>query len=261
MRHNRALVLSCILAFALACAANAHSERRWSEGLAEKRGILDPVDTTTPAVTDTTTSPTLPDTTSTTTTKETTTTTPPPDTTTTTTPDTPITTPPTTTDPITTPNPGPNTSKTDTTTKNDPNPVTTPTPNPDGVTPTPSAQSTHVVTTGADGEVTTVYSTFTPTPSLSGSSSSSSQSGDADSSNAGDDESSGISTGSIIGMSVAGGVALIGAACFVFWKFTRKRIDDFDDSELNPTRHFSSFLTTVFPRRSHQMARAQRPQW
>jgi hypothetical protein len=42
-------------------------------------------------------------------------------------------------------------------------------------------------------------------------------------------DSSGLGTGSIIGLSVAGGVALIGIIAFFVWKFTRKQ-KDFDDS-------------------------------
>lgn len=41
-----------------------------------------------------------------------------------------------------------------------------------------------------------------------------------------------MGTGSIIGLSVSGGVALIGIIAFIVWKFTRKRFSDrFDDSE------------------------------
>jgi hypothetical protein len=43
--------------------------------------------------------------------------------------------------------------------------------------------------------------------------------------------SSGLGTGSIIGLSVAGGIAVIGVIGFFIWKFTRKRFSDFDDSE------------------------------
>ncbi|KAJ3503755.1 hypothetical protein NLJ89_g8289 [Agrocybe chaxingu] len=46
-----------------------------------------------------------------------------------------------------------------------------------------------------------------------------------------EEEDSGLSTGSIIGMSVAGGVAVIGIIAFFVWKFTRKRFADFDDNE------------------------------
>lgn len=48
-----------------------------------------------------------------------------------------------------------------------------------------------------------------------------------------DDDSGGSSfgTGSIIGVSIAGGVAVIGIIAFFVWKFTRKRNADFDDNE------------------------------
>ncbi|GJE96252.1 hypothetical protein PsYK624_124460 [Phanerochaete sordida] len=47
-----------------------------------------------------------------------------------------------------------------------------------------------------------------------------------------DDSSKGVGTSTIIGLSVAGGIALIGIIAFVIWKFTRKRnADDFDDGE------------------------------
>ncbi|KAG6879609.1 hypothetical protein C0992_000637 [Termitomyces sp. T32_za158] len=42
---------------------------------------------------------------------------------------------------------------------------------------------------------------------------------------------SGLGTGSIVGISVAGGVAVIAIIAFVVWKITRKRFTDFDDNE------------------------------
>jgi hypothetical protein len=42
-----------------------------------------------------------------------------------------------------------------------------------------------------------------------------------------------------VGLSVAGGVALIGVVAFFVWKFTRKRFSDFDDSQ----SLFSPFLS------------------
>jgi hypothetical protein len=42
---------------------------------------------------------------------------------------------------------------------------------------------------------------------------------------------SGISTGAIVGLSVAGGIGLICVAAFFIWKFTQKRSRDFDDGE------------------------------
>lgn len=47
----------------------------------------------------------------------------------------------------------------------------------------------------------------------------------------GSSDSGGLGTGSIVGMSVAGGVAVIGIIAFFVWKFTRKRFADFDDNE------------------------------
>ena len=47
--------------------------------------------------------------------------------------------------------------------------------------------------------------------------------------NSDNDSSSGVGTGSIVGLSVAGGIALIGVVAFFIWKFTRKRFGDFDD--------------------------------
>ncbi|KIJ66913.1 hypothetical protein HYDPIDRAFT_85508 [Hydnomerulius pinastri MD-312] len=77
--------------------------------------------------------------------------------------------------------------------------------------------------TNADGEVVTSVVTIpngtagTATPSHTDSSSS--------------NDSGGLGTGSIIGLSVAGGVAVIGIISFFVWKFTRKRFADFDDNE------------------------------
>jgi len=46
-----------------------------------------------------------------------------------------------------------------------------------------------------------------------------------------DGDGGGLSTGSIVGMSVAAGIAVIGVVGFFVWKFTRKRFSDFDDNE------------------------------
>jgi hypothetical protein len=84
--------------------------------------------------------------------------------------------------------------------------------------------SSVVPTTSTDsaGNVFTTYVTTAPTmssppPSHTDGSSSSS--------------SGGLSTGSIIGLSVAGGIAAVGIILFFVWKFTRKRFADFDDNE------------------------------
>ncbi|KAI0072969.1 hypothetical protein K474DRAFT_1667195 [Panus rudis PR-1116 ss-1] len=95
--------------------------------------------------------------------------------------------------------------------------------------PTPPPPSTYqTVSTGADGEVQTVF--VTTTPSAASSSASASASAGADQNN--DTKSKGVGTSTIVGLSVAGGIALICLIAFVVWKFTRKRFtDDFDDNE------------------------------
>lgn len=48
--------------------------------------------------------------------------------------------------------------------------------------------------------------------------------------------------GSIIGLSVAGGVTVIGLIAFFIWKLTRKRFSDFDDGrQFNHKQHRSHF--------------------
>lgn len=66
--------------------------------------------------------------------------------------------------------------------------------------------------------VTTTSSSTSASPSQTGGGGGNSDSG------------GGLGTGSIVGMSVAGGVAVIGIIAFFVWKFTRKRFADFDDS-------------------------------
>jgi len=51
------------------------------------------------------------------------------------------------------------------------------------------------------------------------------------SANSGGGGSSALGTGPIVGLSVAGGVAVIGIVAFLIWKLTRKRFSDFDDNE------------------------------
>ncbi|KAL5526510.1 hypothetical protein ACEPAF_8234 [Sanghuangporus sanghuang] len=84
-------------------------------------------------------------------------------------------------------------------------------------------------TTDANGSVVvvTTFVTSSSTESASASASSASQSASSD-----DDSDSGLGTGSIIGLSVAGGVAVIGVVAFFIWKFTRKRYTDFDDEPI-----------------------------
>ncbi|TFK46089.1 hypothetical protein OE88DRAFT_1668249 [Heliocybe sulcata] len=90
---------------------------------------------------------------------------------------------------------------------------------------TQSPVTTAVVTTQSDGEVQTVIVTSTPPAPSSTSSSAADSTGD-------DDDSGSNKTSTIIGLSVAGGVALIGLIAFFVWKFTRKRaVDEFDDGE------------------------------
>ncbi|KAF5366647.1 hypothetical protein D9615_010605 [Tricholomella constricta] len=74
----------------------------------------------------------------------------------------------------------------------------------------------------------TVIVTVTNPPSTTTSSSETSSPSNKDDEN---DTSSGLGTGSIIGISVAGGVAVIAIIAFLVWKFTRKRFADFDDNE------------------------------
>ncbi|PBL03318.1 hypothetical protein ARMGADRAFT_1022023 [Armillaria gallica] len=97
----------------------------------------------------------------------------------------------------------------------------------------PQIQTTESVSTNSAGEEVTVTITNTNTNTRNSqtesASSSSASSSSADSSNSGG--SSGVSTGTIIGLSVAGGVALLGIIGFIVWKLTRKRFSDFDDGE------------------------------
>ncbi|OBZ72109.1 hypothetical protein A0H81_07676 [Grifola frondosa] len=95
--------------------------------------------------------------------------------------------------------------------------------------PTVSESLSTQVTTGQDGQQTTLVHTVTET--LASSSESATNTPSADQGNSGSSGSS-TSKSTIIGLSVAGGIALIGVIAFAVWKFTRKRFsDDFDDSE------------------------------
>ncbi|KDQ57084.1 hypothetical protein JAAARDRAFT_194264 [Jaapia argillacea MUCL 33604] len=90
-------------------------------------------------------------------------------------------------------------------------------------TPTVVPVTSNVVTTNSDGQtitdVVTASQTLTSAPSASTTA-------------APPPASTGLSTSTIVGMSVAGGVAVLGIVAFFVWKFTRKRFDDeFDDSE------------------------------
>ena len=89
----------------------------------------------------------------------------------------------------------------------------------------PEETSSVISTTDANGSVV-MTTVFVSAPDQTGSATSSSAS---ESSTSDDSSDSGLGTGSIIGMSVAGGVAVIGVVAFFIWKFTRKRYSDYDD--------------------------------
>ncbi|KAJ7193907.1 hypothetical protein GGX14DRAFT_587239 [Mycena pura] len=105
-------------------------------------------------------------------------------------------------------------------------PASTPTP-----TSTPPPTSVAVspsVSTNADGDISTVQVTSTITPPASSASPSSSPSPAPDNSTS---SSSSIGKGGIIGLAVAGGVAVLFLIAFFVWKFTSKRKGGFDDTE------------------------------
>ncbi|KAL0953223.1 hypothetical protein HGRIS_004476 [Hohenbuehelia grisea] len=89
---------------------------------------------------------------------------------------------------------------------------------------TPPPVTTESVGTDAQGLETTVTNVVTPPPITPA---------PAEETQAPPPKSSpGLSIGSIVGLSVAGGVAVLGIIGFFVWKFTRKRrFDDFNDSE------------------------------
>ncbi|KAI0685967.1 hypothetical protein BC835DRAFT_485395 [Cytidiella melzeri] len=95
--------------------------------------------------------------------------------------------------------------------------------------PTSSAVSVSAFSsTNVDGEVTVIFTTVTPSQTSSSSSASPSVNSDQDTSSG---SSKGVGTSTIVGLSVAGGIALFGIIGFIIWKLTRKRFsDDFDDS-------------------------------
>ncbi|EPT05517.1 hypothetical protein FOMPIDRAFT_1027139 [Fomitopsis schrenkii] len=79
--------------------------------------------------------------------------------------------------------------------------------------------------TKQDGGIVTVISTVPASDLASGTQPAPSQTGDSN-------DSSGISTGGIVGLSVAGGVALLAVVAFAIFKFSRKKyLDEYDDGE------------------------------
>ncbi|KAL6299851.1 hypothetical protein BKA93DRAFT_819702 [Sparassis latifolia] len=110
-----------------------------------------------------------------------------------------------------------------------------PTSTPTSSTPSASASASSESTsssspTAITTQVATKVSTLVYTVTASGSSSSASASHTSGSGSSGG--SSGVSTSTIIGLSVAGGVALIGLVAFVLWKIGRKRFsNDFEDGD------------------------------
>ncbi|KAI0925518.1 hypothetical protein AcV5_008234 [Taiwanofungus camphoratus] len=84
------------------------------------------------------------------------------------------------------------------------------------------------LTTNSRGQQETVIVTVSASGSSAPSLSSSASAAQGTSSGSG-----GVSTSTIIGLSVAGGVGLIGVVAFIIWKFSRKRSSDgFDDNDI-----------------------------
>lgn len=106
------------------------------------------------------------------------------------------------------------TTTTTTTPKQDP--TTTSPPSQTTFTP-PPAQLSSIQSTGSDGSPTVIVVTVVASSSASASPT------PTDTPKDDPNESSGLSTGSIVGLSVAGGIALLGIVAFFVWKFTRKR--------------------------------------
>ncbi|KAH6913203.1 hypothetical protein BKA70DRAFT_1369879 [Coprinopsis sp. MPI-PUGE-AT-0042] len=97
-------------------------------------------------------------------------------------------------------------------------------PDPDPATTPPPAQDTDpVIVTESDVTQTSVK-TNSRSSSATSASSTPTDTGDKN-------QDEGIGTGAIVGMSVAGGLAVLGIIAFFVWKFTRKRFSSFDESE------------------------------
>ncbi|KAG5341604.1 hypothetical protein C0989_009090 [Termitomyces sp. Mn162] len=93
-------------------------------------------------------------------------------------------------------------------------------------TPATSVATSLSVSTDPGGSTTVVVVTNSLPPTSSDTATPTASKGADD-----DGAQSGLGTGSIVGISVAGGVAVIAILAFVVWKFTRKRFADFDDNE------------------------------
>lgn len=105
---------------------------------------------------------------------------------------------------------------------------TSTTPPPQSSTSPPPLQLSSVQSTGADGSPTVVIVTVQASNSNTGPTPSPTTKDSGE-----NDSSSGLGTGSIIGLSVAGGIALLGVMAFFIWKFTRKRRGSgYDDGEI-----------------------------
>jgi len=125
--------------------------------------------------------------------------------------------------------PSENTSTTSTTSETSSTPKENPTttPPPQSQATPPPAQLSSIQSTGSDGSPTVIVVTVQATSTNTSPTPSSTPDGPAPSS-----ESSGLGTGSIIGLSVAGGIALLGIVAFFIWKFTRKhRLATYDDGK------------------------------
>ncbi|KZT02265.1 uncharacterized protein LAESUDRAFT_763021 [Laetiporus sulphureus 93-53] len=100
---------------------------------------------------------------------------------------------------------------------------------PPSPTPTPvvvvSSIASTSLSTNAQGQTQTEVVTVAVSVTLSSASTSATSGG-------GSDGNSSVNTGTIVGLSVAGGVALIGVVAFAIFKFSRKKyLDEYDDGE------------------------------